>query len=75
MKRPRAAAAAAAAERCERREMALAKFLREYHYEDWYLTNIAPAEMMAQLVVRAGSETSELRSPPHTHTQGVVRDH
>ena len=33
------------------REMTITKFLKEYHYEDWYLSNIAPAEMMKDLVV------------------------
>ena len=34
------------------REMTITKFLKEYHYEDWYLSNIAPAEMMKDLVVK-----------------------
>ena len=33
------------------REMKIKKFLKEYHFEDWYLSNIAPAEMMKDLVV------------------------
>ena len=31
--------------------MKIKKFLKEYHFEDWYLSNIAPAEMMKDLVV------------------------
>ena len=27
------------------------KFLKEYQYEDWYLSNTVPEEMMKELVV------------------------
>ncbi len=33
------------------KKMKFRKFLKEYHYEDWYLSNIVPQEMMHELVV------------------------
>ena len=33
------------------KEMKFRKFLREYNYEDWYLSDIVPQEMMHELGV------------------------
>ena len=35
------------------KKMKFKKFLREYMYEDWYLSNIVPEEMMHELAVSA----------------------
>lgn len=32
-------------------KMSFKKFLKEYNYEDWYLSNFIPLEMMHELVV------------------------
>ena len=33
------------------KRMSFTEFLDEYHYQDWYLSNIVPTEMMSDLVV------------------------
>ncbi len=33
------------------RKVPFSKFLKEYHYEDWYLSNIVPAEMTKELIL------------------------
>ncbi len=33
------------------RKVTFSKFLKEYHYEDWYLSNIVPAEMLKELIL------------------------
>ena len=37
------------------KSMKFKKFLREYMYEDWYLSDIVPHEMTPELGVRAYS--------------------
>ena len=42
--------------------MKLKKFIREYMYEDWYLANLVPQEMMTELSV----STNRQGRPIHT---------
>ena len=42
--------------------MTFKKFLKEYQYEDWYLSNTVPEEMMAELVVPSVLACGHVRS-------------
>ena len=39
------------------RKLKFKKFLKEYHYEDWYLSNIVPTPMMRELIVSITTTT------------------
>ena len=41
----------------DKQKVKFKKFLREYEYEDWYLTNIMPREMMHEFTVSLFSVT------------------
>jgi len=37
------------------KKMMMKQFLKQYNFEDWYLSNIIPQEMMHELVVSIGA--------------------